>query len=95
MIRRVFILGFLMAGLISGMHGDLFCEDPPVGLDPGDVFGDPDDDFKPNDLSLSNGLSMGETTSGALQHRGEIVPDPSNDFQLIFWKWILPDPFDR
>ena len=95
MIRRVFVLLVLVTSLISLLPGDLIGEDPPIEIDPGDIFGDPDDEFKPGDLGLSNVMSMGETVSGGLHQKVGIGPDPSNEIESIIWNWIGIDPFDR
>lgn len=95
MIRRLFVFLYLMTSIIGLTPADLFGGDPPVGVDPGDIFGDPDDEFKPADYGLTNDLSTGDTTSGSLRQKGVVGPDRWKDSLVNFWIRIPPDRFEK
>lgn len=95
MTRRLLLFLFLMTSIIGMTPGDSFGGDPPNGIDPDDILGDPDDDFKPKDYSLTNDLSAGDTTSGGSRQKGKVPQGRSNQSLLNFWIRILPGQHDK
>ena len=95
MIRKLSVLLFLMTSIVCMTPGDLFGGDPPISCEPDDNFGDPDDDFQPEDYRLGKDHAGGDTTTSGYRKGIKFKPDPSNAFLPDYWIHLLQGRLSR
>lgn len=90
MTGKLFVLLFLAASIVCAIPGDLIAGDPPIICEPDDNFGDPDDEFKPEDYRLIKDHSGEDTTTNENFRGIKFKSVPSDAFRLDYWIHILP-----
>jgi len=90
MIGKLSVLLFLTASIVCMTPGDLFGGDPPIGCEPDDSFGDPDDEFQPEENLMPENQSTRDMTTSRSRRKAIYLPKFSDEHRLNFWIHILP-----